>query len=359
MKHSELKKLLEIENRLVYNLDKYRDYNTDLTLSDDDYSVQYLLSQALYSFDIYSRAIINTNNIKNKNFIFLKDQIIEITSEVNSSKNIKNTQFFKEYFSYKRLNRLFQNLEKSTINIDASDSVVNKNIDLAVSIAKLIDNCNLASNTDDSVFNKISNVFSANFEGFDKVRKRNAFLLNYYADHLSLLVEHYLIPNNPENKWWYQIQPLTEKSIETAFFVYYEKQNQNSYVAELVVELGDKSSKVFNEIKDEIENALDWGRGNLDSFDAMLNQFMNNKQTSPAYATWSDSENKPALSDHAMPAVLLKRISSISDEIIIELIGLAKDPDSELEESKRNQIIATAYLMIGETQKALDILDNE
>ena len=78
MKHSELKKLLEIENRLVYNLDKYRDYNIDLTLNDDDYSAQYLLSQALYSFDIYSRAIINTNNIKNKNFIFLKDQIIEI-----------------------------------------------------------------------------------------------------------------------------------------------------------------------------------------------------------------------------------------------------------------------------------------
>ena len=112
-------------------------------------------------------------------------------------------------------------------------------------------------------------------------------------------------------------------------------------------------------MKESIKEAISWGRGNLESFDNMLDGFMASENTAPAYATWSESEEKPISSDHAMHSIALKQVATISNEIIRNLITLAKDPEIELDQRKRNEIIATAHLMIGETQEAMDILDSE
>ena len=41
------------------------------------------------------------------------------------------------------------------------------------------------------------------------------------------------------------------------------------------------------------------------------------------------------------------------------LIILAKESTLDLDQKKKNEIIATAYLLIGETQKAMDILERD
>jgi hypothetical protein len=359
MRLSDKQTLISLEKNLVNSIKQYNDYEFDLTIEDNDFSKEILLIKVLNNFDHYKRAIIQFDQLSIQNLGILEDQVETKVKEIKTIESQKFRKLLSMYFSDNRLRSFFHQLEVNTFENSLEDFSENESISSLTYILKLIDNMNIATNSNFSIYSGINDLFQSSYDTFEKLIYQNQILLRYYSEHVANISRKLLIPNDSLNEWWFQIHPLTQSAIENAFSEFYEKQNQNSYVAELVVELGDKSSKVINEIKDEIENALDWGRGNLDSFDAMLNEFMNNKQTSPAYATWSDSENKPASSDHAMSAGLLKRISSISNEIIIELIGIAKDPDSELEETKRNQIIATAYLMIGETQKALDILDSE
>ena len=71
----------------------------------------------------------------------------------------------------------------------------------------------------------------------------------------------------------------------------------------------------------------------------------------------SESKNDLGKSDHAIPARLLKEV--VSEKIINELIILAKESTLDLDQNKKNEIIATAYLLIGETQKAMDILERD
>ena len=84
---------------------------------------------------------------------------------------------------------------------------------------------------------------------------------------------------------------------------------------------------------------------------------MKSDKTTHAYATWSESKNDLVKSDHAIPARLLKEV--VSEKIINELIILAKESTLDLDQNKKNEIIATAYLLIGETQKAMDILERD
>ena len=358
MKRSEKQNLIVLEEQLIYSLSQYSDYDIDLTLNDDDFSKEILFIKALNNFDRYKRAYLQYDN-NLENLEVLEEQVVSKLKDIRSNENQKFDQLTTKYFSENRINTFFHDLEENSFKNKEHPDVLDENVHQFQYVIKLLDNLNLASNSNRSIYNTIKNLFGAISSSFEKIRLKNHFILQYYSEHISGISSSLLIPNDDLNKWWFQIHPLSESSLEHAFTIFYEKQNQNSFVADVVIEIGKESSKVVSDMKGTIEQAISWGRGNLDSFDDLIHGFMGNEQAAPAYATWSDSDEKPISSDHAMPAVVLKNITSMNNQIIDDLIKLAKHPDLEMDQRKRNEIIATAYLMIGETQKAMDILDSE
>ena len=200
-------------------------------------------------------------------------------------------------------------------------------------------------------------VFEPSPAEYNKIINANHYLLQYYYNEINTLADQLLVPRNNLNNWWYQFQGLTETNLDTLFSRFYEKKNQNAYIAELIVGMVKKSSKTFVDMKNNIEKAIDWGRGNLDEFDYVISSFIKSDKTTPAYATWSESKNDLGKSYHAIPARLLKEV--VSEKMINELIILAKESTLDLDQNKKNEIIATAYLLIGETQKAMDILERD
>ena len=358
MKNSEKQILMSLEQKLIHSLSQYNDYDIDLTLDADDFSKEILFIKTLNDFDRYKRAFLQFDN-KLENLDILEEQIYTKLGDIRSNEDQKFDQLTTKYFGEKRINMIFNDLEYNSFKNQERSTQIDDNIDQFQYVIKLMDNLNLASNSDLSMYHSVKDLFKTGSDAFDSLRKNNHFMLQYFSDHIINTSKALLIPDDELNKWWFQIQPLSESSLEHAFNVFYEKQNQNSFVADVIMEMSNESSKHLNEMKDVLKEGISWGRGRLKAFDDMLIGFMTNEQALPAYKTWSESEEKPISSDHAMPAVVLKRITSMNNEIVNDLIKLAKNPELELDQRKRNEIIATAYLMIGETQKAMDILDSE
>ena len=92
-----------------------------------------------------------------------------------------------------------------------------------------------------------------------------------------------------------------------------------------------------------------------ETFDHLLNL---SKTPTPAFQTWSAETPKRTDSDHAVSSELFRTIPGINQEIIRDLIKVVQF-DEEIDDEKRKKVLATAYLMIGEADKALELLNDK
>ena len=357
MKRSEKQTLMVLEGKLIYSLSQFNDYDIDLTLEDDDFSKEILFIKTLNDFDRYKRAFL-LFDYKLGNLDILEEQVTSKLEDIRSNENQKFDLLTTKYFGENRINNIFNELENNSFKNIGQREILDENIDHFKYVIKLMDNLNLASNSDLSVYHTVKDLFKTGRNDFESIRKKNHFTLQYYSKYVPDIANSLLIENDQLNEWWFQIQPLSASSLDHAFNVFHEKQNQNTFVSEVIVQIGKESLDTINQMKDNLQEAITWGRGNLDKFDALIFNFITDKQTTPSYATWNE-ENTPISSDHAMASTVLQRVAKLNKEIVEDLIKLARNPELELDHRKRNEIIATAYLMIGKTKEAMDLLDSE
>ena len=351
------KSLIALESYLIESLNLYNQYEFDLTYKENDFSKEILLIKTLNIFDQYKRAIKQFNNIPNDNLEFLEKQILEKLESVRLLKDKKFEKLLNNYFSDKRLNAFIIELKEETFS-EFPDKYHEKSYNSLLYIINVIDNMKIAVKSENSIYKNYKDLFKSNYLSFKEIVKSNYLIFSYYSEEISNIANNLLIPNDADNQWWFSYKPIDSEKFEYVISKYAAKQKENEWVTNLVCELGENSKEAISELKNDIKNAINWGRGNLESFDLLIQGFMQDKQVAPSYATWSE-ENKPINSDHGMHAIVLKKVASMNHEIIDDLIQLAESPDNEISQRKKNEIIATAYLLIGETQKAMDILDSD
>ena len=349
--------IISLEKRVISSITSYNNYEFDLTIEKEDFSKEVLLVKVLNQFDNYKRAFLQINSKENENLNILENQILEKLDLIKQNGDQKFEKFILHYFSSKRLKNLILELEQKTYEKRLENDLDNSHVNLSY-VIKLIDNMKIAVNSENSIYKNYKNLLKSNYLSFEEIVKANYLLFSYYKTDILNIAKNLLIPNNADNQWWYSYKLIDSSNFEYIISEYSAKQKENEWVSNLVCELGKNSSKVISDLKNDIKYAINWGRGNLESFDLLIQGFMQDKQVAPSYATWSE-ENKPINSDHGMHAIVLKKVASMNHEIIDDLIQLAESPDNEISQRKRNEIIATAYLLIGETQKAMDILDSD
>ena len=137
---------------------------------------------------------------------------------------------------------MLSQLEEKTLDKKDESSDNEKNKFLSYSI-KLIDNITVALNSKSSIYKIMKTVFEPSPAEYNKIINANHYLLQYYYNEINTLAGQLLVPRNNLNNWWYQFQGLTETNLDTLFSRFYEKKNQNAYIAELIVEMGKKPQK--------------------------------------------------------------------------------------------------------------------
>ena len=345
---SNKEKLIRLEERFQYDLKKYTDYTLDLNIDENDYSVEYLLIKSIYSFNCYERAAgeLKIDSIQSE----LKIYKNEIESCIEDADEEKINDFIKDYFSVSRLKTNLLSLEDKTVNNREDD----ENTDLAHNYFSIIDNAKLLS-ADYSNYSWYKHIDQSELE---KVFKNNIYLFSYYADTIKNLMDLNMVPNNAINSWWYQVRPLSEERVSSIFEQYSIKMKQNIFISDIIIESAGSGMEKLQQLQEGISEAVSWGRNQLPEFNSLLSDFISEPRIVPAYKTWSDAEQKET-SDYEVTVETFKNVASFNKEIIEDLIDLVNEKEEQIDHQKRKEILATAYLMLGKSQKAIDILDSE
>ena len=348
MLKSKKEKLFNLEDLFLYDLKKYSDLSIDLSVGDDDFSVEYLLNKLIYSFNCFERA---ARNIKvksiHKDLKLYEKEIFQILDDIDTE---KYKIFVKDYFSAERLKVNLSNFEVNTLAL-RNDI---KNSDIAISYLSILDNANM---------------IKQNFKGFKfsqwidrktlfDIFNENLYIFTFYYDSIQKMVNKNMVPNTNENMWLHDIKPLDEIKLKNVIDKHFIKLNQNDFIAKILIESAGIVSKNLDFFKKELASAIGWSRQQLNDFDDLIFGFINEPITAPAYKTWSDSDSKE-ISDYEFSLETFSKVNPFKDEIIKELIELADEDQKSIDSNKRKEVLAVAYLMLGRPQKAAEILDEK
>ena len=130
--------------------------------------------------------------------------------------------------------------------------------------------------------------------------------------------------------------------------------------------LSKKLTGNLKKLKGNLDNVVDWiGENSKDVFDEIIGAYTPSKKQL-SFATYNEEEKtavqkgdlEPHLEDFAFHPGHMISNPIINKEIIENLISLVQDAEN-IDEIKRREILATAYLMIGKNETAVSLLDHE
>ena len=134
----------------------------------------------------------------------------------------------------------------------------------------------------------------------------------------------------------------------------------------LINELSKKLTGNLKKLKGNLDDVVDWiGENSKDAFDEIIGAYTPSKKQL-SFATFSDEEKsaeqkrdlEPLLEDFAFHPGHMINNPIINKEIIENLISLVQDAEN-IDEMKRREILAIAYLVIEKTETALSLLEHE
>ena len=370
MDNIEINQRLRILEEQTYDCLKFvSQYSFDHTIEEDDYSKEYLYFELFHSLSNYGRAIkaVDFSNKLNSRLKTVYSLSLETLALEETGCFERLNKFGKQYFSSKRysdqINVFKENIKFDSLSEIPEDSRIILEDEL-FAIFKIRDEINQL-NRGQSLFvdyvKSLDYIGSSVLESYKQAEKeisvehdKNRWLwcafCNVIEDHRSAL----LIPNDEAvSNWWYKIEQISIESIEAAINNNFSYQKDKATVMDA---LSKAMSGQLDKIKDNLNDTVGWI---VDNHNEAFNHLLNlSKSPTPAFQTWSSETINPTKSDHAVSGALFRTIPGINQEIIRDLIKVVQF-DEEINDEKRNEVLATAYLIIGEVETALKLLNDK
>ncbi len=354
--------LKELEEATYYHIRTFNKYATDHSIEEDDYSSELLFQQALFHLQCFKRATTNfkgaeINKINKDLESFLNNTISEQTKTFSD----RYSEFETNYYSRNRIEVLFQ-LIKNSIVAGSEKNDLEEDIILLLEIKDSYDLRTNESYQYDWLLNINSRIFDLKNEIQD-IYKKNYFMFNYFAELKDTYSKANLIPPSEEYVWWYSYKPITITDLKKD---YYKMILQEIGKKNLINELSKKLTGNLKKLKGNLDNVVDWiGENSKDVFDEIIGAYTPSKKQL-SFATYNEEEKtavqkgdlEPHLEDFAFHPGHMISNPIINKEIIENLISLVQDAEN-IDEIKRREILATAYLMIGKNETAVSLLDHE
>ena len=365
----EINQRLKVLEEQTYDCLKFvSQYSFDHTIEEDDYSKEYLYFELFHSLSNYGRAIkaVDLNNKLNSRLKTVYDLSLETLALEETDCFERLNKFGEQYFSSKRysdqINAFKENINFGSLSELAEDSQTILEDDL-FALFKVRDEINHLNKSQSLFVNYVESlkqVDSSVLESYKQFEKeisvdhdRNRFLWCAFYDVIESHRTALLIPNNEAaSNWWYNIEQISTESLEGAI------NNNFSYQKDKATVLDTLSKAISGQLK-KIENLNDTVGWIIDNHNETFDHLLNlSKSPTPAFQTWSSEVLKPTKSDHAVSAAIFRTIPGINQEIIRDLIKVVQF-DEEIDDEKRNEVLATAYLIIGEVETALKLLNDK
>jgi len=354
--------LKELEEAAYYHIRTFNEYASDFSIEVNDYSCELLLQQALFHLQVFKRAVTRFKGdelikINNNLELFLKNTF----SEQKESFRKKYSIFELKYYSKDRIEKLLT-IVKNKIEADINKVNIEDDIHLLLEIK---DGYDLRINKSFS-FDWLTNFNTRIFELKDNLNRaysKNYFLFNYFYESVDSYRNAQLIPKTEDCKWWFTFKPITS----TLFKKNYNEMimNELGQKALLSVLSTNMTGKLKKLKKNLVENVNWISEKSKEAFSEIIEVYKP-KQVQPVYATYGKKEDLrsiqeqsvPIREDFVVPHQLIQDNTIINQTIIEDLIELIQESD-EVDEIRRKEILATAYLIIGKIDIALKLLEND
>ena len=102
-------------------LDLAKNFNNVATITDkDDYSIEFTISELLYSFEIFKRAL---NNDQNQSYNYIENNINELLDNLKILNfEERFNEFAKHYYDQNRYTKLLNTLQSNIANNNLADN---------------------------------------------------------------------------------------------------------------------------------------------------------------------------------------------------------------------------------------------
>ena len=134
--------LIDLENNCLIHLSMAYEYATDWHTDKDDYSIEFTISELLYSFEIFKRAL---NNDQNQSYNYIENNINELLDNLKILNfEERFNEFAKHYYDQNRYTKLLDTIQSNIPNnnlVDNEDDYINE--DNAIDYFIIYDKINL------------------------------------------------------------------------------------------------------------------------------------------------------------------------------------------------------------------------
>ena len=326
------------------------EYSSDLNISQDDYSREYSVFEALYSYDVYQRAV--SSSPDNASIDEIEESFANLLSalkDFNFEDRAHN--YLSHYFSKERYSTILKNLESMTFDGLADDTIESNPNHTAMEYFLIFDKITTLKTNQlvkdlggdslqiiEKLYNEISDVFFR-FES----------LWLYYSDTILDELSALLVPNNKEYSYWYKFSAISTLQIESLLNKHVALNREKSLLFSVVKRKaamlsGDKVKDLVSHFSKSIGELF-----NIDSFSNIFKEILSSPSLQPAYKTYSKTNDLSSfdLSELEQDFVLNKD----SFKTVIEII----EKSNISEEDKKYQI-SMIYLIIDEADKAEQLI---
>ena len=351
--------LRQLEGKAYHCLKTVSQYAYDQDIDKEDYSKEYLFYELFFAISNYERAIttLDLEKTLEKRFKTINQLALESLQQEGDNYFSRLDKFGQQYFSdvrYRKQVKIFKNrIDFDSLDDLNDDTKILMENDL-YALFKIRDEINLL-NQNTGLFvqffgsSEDLNHYKIFEEKIVTIHKENRWIWGVFHE----IIENYrtalFVP--VETAWWYELVSFSPKNLAVVMSANISSQEDKKTVTEMI-----KKTFVgeFEKIKSSINETVDWiSDHQKGAFDHLVSL---SKSPTPAYQSWSEEEPKPNPSDHGIPAGLFSSIPDIKEDVIRDLISLVQ-LDEKLDDEQRKHILATAFLIIGESEKAHKLLN--
>ena len=351
--------LRQLEGKAYHCLKTVSQYAYDQDIDKEDYSKEYLFYELFFAISNYERAIttLDLEKTLEKRFNTINQLALESLQQEGDNYFSRLDKFGQQYFSdvrYRKQVKIFKN----RIDFDSLDDLNDDTKSLMendlYALFKIRDEINLL-NQNMGLFvqyfgsSEDLNHYKIFEEKIATIHKENRWIWGVFHE----IIENYrtalFVP--VETAWWYELESFSPKNLAVVMSANISSQEDKKTVTEMIKKMfvGE-----FEKIKSSINETVDWisdhQKGVLDHLVSL------SKSPTLAFQPWSETAPNPTQSDHEINKEVFQMIPGINQSIIEDLIELVQFSDNVDDEQRKN-ILATAFLIIGESEKAHKLLN--
>jgi len=337
--------LIDLENNCLSHLSMAYEYAMDWHTDKDDYSIEFTISELLYSFEIFKRAL---NNDQNQSYDYIKaniDELLDNLEILNFEERFN--EFTKHYYDQDRYTELLNTLQSNIVNNNLTDNEdIYMHEDNAIDYFIIYDKINLLQSSSilSQHYTNISNYLIKQKNELTLIFNQYETVWEYFQDIIMQESKALLIPSNTSEIYWTEYMSLSTANIENILSRYLKTKNTENILTHLFSEnIPEQLSKAKESILNIVPSLKE-----IPDLNSIIDQVFSSSNARPSFATYSKTKK----TDDINVESIMNGFSSHHNELdnIINSIE-----ELNIDDKKKKNLIVAIYILFDENDRAIQL----